>query len=58
MTEDGKLESRSGNIGAPVDPRETTRVVEFNDLVGLEAALANRDVACVLAEPAMTNIGK
>lgn len=34
-----------------------TVVVEFNDLVALEAALAQGDVACVLAEPAMTNIG-
>jgi glutamate-1-semialdehyde 2,1-aminomutase len=32
-------------------------VVEFNDLPALEAALRDRDVACVLAEPAMTNIG-
>jgi glutamate-1-semialdehyde 2,1-aminomutase len=35
----------------------TTRVVEFNDLAALEAALAPGDVACVLAEPVMTNIG-
>ena len=26
--------SREGNVGAPVDPRETTRVVEFNDAAG------------------------
>ncbi len=38
-------------------PRETTKVVEFNDLDALEAALAHGDVACVLAEPALTNIG-
>jgi glutamate-1-semialdehyde 2,1-aminomutase len=48
---------RWGNIGPAVDPALTTRVVEFNDLPALEAALAPRDVACVLAEPAMTNIG-
>ena len=35
----------------------TTRVVEFNDVPALEKALEPRDVACVLAEPAMTNIG-
>ena len=35
----------------------TTRVVEFNDVAALEAELAHGDVACVLAEPAMTNIG-
>jgi glutamate-1-semialdehyde 2,1-aminomutase len=48
---------RSGNLGPPVDPAVTTRVVEFNDVGALEEALAARDVACVLAEPAMTNIG-
>jgi glutamate-1-semialdehyde 2,1-aminomutase len=48
---------RSGNLGPPVNPTETTRVVEFNDIPALEAALAHGDVACVLAEPVMTNIG-
>jgi len=48
---------RAGNLGPPVDPAATTRVVEFNDLPALEAALSPRDVACVLAEPVMTNIG-
>ena len=51
----GVLMSRDGNIGPQVDPRETTKVVEFNDLGALESALAGGDVACVLAEPAMTN---
>lgn len=54
---DGVARSRSGNIGPPVDPTQTTRVVEFNDLAALEAALADRQVACVLAEPVMTNVG-
>ncbi len=54
---DGMAEPRRGNIGPPVDPTVTTKVVEFNDLEALEAALAPRDVACVLMEPAMTNIG-
>jgi glutamate-1-semialdehyde 2,1-aminomutase len=49
--------SRPGNVGAPVDPRQTTRVVEFNDLAGLDRELAARDVAAVLMEPALTNIG-
>lgn len=40
-----------------VDVDETTKVVEFNDLDALEAALAPGDVAAVLAEPAMTNGG-
>ena len=48
---------RRGNIGPPVNPAETTRVVEFNDLNVLEDALKHHDVACILAEPAMTNVG-
>ncbi len=54
---DGSISPRRGNIGPPVDPSVTTRVVEFNDVAALEGALANRDVACVLAEPALTNVG-
>jgi glutamate-1-semialdehyde 2,1-aminomutase len=54
---DGRAVPRDGNLGPPVDPSLTTRVVEFNDLPALEAALAYGDVACVLAEPALTNVG-
>jgi glutamate-1-semialdehyde 2,1-aminomutase len=54
---DGIPTPRRGNIGPPVNPTETTRVVEFNDLAALETALAYRDVACILAEPVMTNVG-
>ena len=54
---DGVAGPRSGNLGPPVDPSLTTRVVEFNDVAALEAALAAGDVACVLAEPVLTNIG-
>ena len=36
---------------------ETTKVIEFNDIAALETALSARDVAAVLAEPVMTNIG-
>jgi glutamate-1-semialdehyde 2,1-aminomutase len=54
---DGAVGPRRGNIGPPVNPAETTRVVEFNDLNALESALKHHDVACVLAEPAMTNVG-
>lgn len=53
----GEVRPRDGNIGPAVDPALTTRVVEFNDLAALERELAAGDVACVLAEPAMTNIG-
>ncbi len=48
---------RPGNVGAPADPRQTTRVAEFNDAAALEAELAHGDVAAVLMEPALTNIG-
>jgi glutamate-1-semialdehyde 2,1-aminomutase len=54
---EGRTVSRAGNIGPPVDPAVTTRVVEFNDVSALESALAEEDLACVLAEPALTNIG-
>ena len=57
VVEDGQPRSRSGNVGPAVDPTVTTKVVEFNDTSALEAALAPGDVACVLAEPALTNIG-
>jgi glutamate-1-semialdehyde 2,1-aminomutase len=53
----GVVGPRRGNIGPPVNPAETTRVVEFNDLNALEDALKHHDVACILAEPAMTNVG-
>lgn len=54
---EGRVVARPGNVGPPVQPGRTTRVVEFNDSAALEEALAHEDVACVLAEPAMTNIG-
>lgn len=54
---DGEGMSRPGNVGSPVDVTETSRVAEFNDLEGLERQLKNGDVAAVLMEPALTNIG-
>lgn len=54
---DGRATSRPGNVAPPVDLALTTRVVEFNDLDALRRELAHGDVAAVLAEPAMTNIG-
>jgi glutamate-1-semialdehyde 2,1-aminomutase len=53
----GNTVMRIGNLGAPVPLDQTTRVVEFNDLAAMEAALAQGDVAAILMEPAMTNIG-
>ena len=54
---DGHGMSRPGNVGSPVDVTETSRVAEYNDLEMLERELANNDVAAVLIEPALTNIG-
>ncbi|MBT5730031.1 MAG: aminotransferase class III-fold pyridoxal phosphate-dependent enzyme [Microbacteriaceae bacterium] len=57
LDENGAVVERRGNIGAPVPPSETTVVVPFNDVPALEAAFATGEIACVLVEPAMTNIG-
>ena len=54
---DGETRSRPYNVGPPVEVAETTKAIEWNDVRSLDAALADGDVACVLAEPAMTNIG-
>lgn len=53
----GTTRSRPDNIGPPVDPSLTTVAIEWNDVGALEAALLSGEIACVLAEPAMTNIG-
>ena len=57
LGDDGVVRSRAGNVGPAVDPAQTTRLAEFNDIDSVEAALAHGDVACVLMEPALTNIG-
>jgi len=57
LTSDGRVEARRGNIGPPVDPAVTTRVVPFNDVDALERELAHGDVAVALFEPALTNVG-
>ena len=54
---DGRAVARPGNVGAPVDLATTTRVVEYNDTEMLARALSHGDVAAVLMEPALTNIG-
>ena len=48
---------RPGNVGAPCPVTESSRVAEFNDLDALEAELGHGDVAVVLMEPALTNMG-
>lgn len=54
---EGRVVPRRGNLGPPVDPALTTRVVEFNDVPALERALADGEAAAVLVEPALTNVG-
>jgi len=53
--EGNRMVRRAGSVGIVEDPDTTTRVVDFNDLDQLDRALAQDDVACVLAEPALTN---
>jgi len=53
----GKTVSREGNIGAAIELDKTTRVVPFNDLDAMKKALQKNDVAAILMEPAMTNVG-
>lgn len=55
--DDGSTISRPGAMGPPVHPSVTTISVPFNDIQALERALATGEVACVLMEPALTNIG-
>jgi glutamate-1-semialdehyde 2,1-aminomutase len=54
---DGGVVEREFNLGPPVALAQTTRMVEFNDVEGLERELAHGDVACVITEPALTNVG-
>jgi len=48
---------RESLVGQIHDLRGTTMVIEFNDGEALAAALRRGDIACVLAEPVMTNVG-
>jgi glutamate-1-semialdehyde 2,1-aminomutase len=57
LDEEGTPGSRANNMGPQINPLQTTKVIEFNDIAALETALSARDVAAVLAEPVMTNIG-
>ena len=57
VLKDGATTMKPGLLGQVHDLTSTTRVVPFNDLDALEAALAPGDVAAVLAEPVMTNCG-
>ena len=57
LADGARPRSRAGNVGPAVDPTTTTRVCEFNDVEAVERLLADEQVACVLTEPALTNIG-
>jgi glutamate-1-semialdehyde 2,1-aminomutase len=57
LDEEGTPISRPNNMGPQIDPAYTTKVIEFNDVAALEITLSAGDVAAVLAEPVMTNIG-
>lgn len=52
---EGRAVNRPGLLGQAADLTGLARVVEFNDVSALESALAHGDVACVIAEPVMTN---
>src|SRR6056300_376519 len=57
LAPDGSTTSRKNNIGAPVPLEQTTVSIPFNDLAAAEAAFATGEVAAMLMEPALTNIG-
>ena len=57
VLEDGKVIARPGSMGPQVDPATTTAVLPFNDVDALDKRLAEGDIACLLMEPALTNIG-
>ena len=51
----GRAVNRPGLLGQAADLTQLARVVEFNDVPALAAALSHRDVACVITEPVLTN---
>jgi glutamate-1-semialdehyde 2,1-aminomutase len=57
LDDGGIAQAREGLVGPPVDPTETTRVAEFNEIDSVRSVLEHGDVACLLMEPALTNIG-
>lgn len=54
---DGRTVHRDGLVGQAYDLTQCSRSIPFNDVEALEAALSKGDVAALLCEPAMTNIG-
>ena len=57
LDDGGNTIPRHDNIGMPVHPNQTTVVIPFNDLAAAERAFATGEVAAMLMEPALTNIG-
>ena len=57
LDDTGSARSRPGNVGPALDPTGTTRVAHFNDLASVRAELEHGDVAVIVTEPALTNIG-
>jgi len=57
LDDQGRTVPRGGNVGPAVEIAQTSRAMEFNDLASVERALAPRDVAVLVMEPALTNIG-
>lgn len=54
---EGRVVLRNGIHANAVDHARVSAVVPYNDVPALRQALAAQDVACVLAEPFMTNFG-
>lgn len=57
VLDNGAVVARPGALGPQVEVAVTTAVVPFNDLEALEQTLATGEIAAVLMEPALTNIG-
>ena len=56
--QDGQIDYYASDVGTPpATAGDRTRIVEYNDLDALDRELAHGDVAVVMMEPAMTNIG-
>ncbi len=53
--ENGATVASPGLLGQVTDLTQTAIACEFNDLAGVETALAKGDVAAILTEPVMTN---
>lgn len=57
LDENGQVVARSSSLAPAVSPALTTKVVQWNDVAALEQALRPGDVACILTEPLLTNMG-